>query len=323
MLSIASLRSVGTPHHRTVECRPPEEAAGRTGLARRLAIAMTLASVPSFAALPVQGGEIQVDVTDDRLSLQAEDVAVAEVLQAIGEAASFEVVIRGDLGMVGRRSLEEEPLAAGLRRLAGENSILMLYEKDASGEQQLREIRVQAAGTTTAAVDPAGQGDGRRKRSGRAPGGDIQSYQQLATLDNARRVDAVRGLARRKDEAAASVLAEALVRDGNVAVRRLAANALSSGEAGEVALDALKAALGDAERSIRIQAMRGLTVNLGNGSASLLVDVVQNDGDPAVRRAAVQLVSAMDGDEAQQVLEAALDDDDDTVRRIAEAALNR
>jgi hypothetical protein len=311
----------GMTSHRTRERRRHGEAASFAGVGHRLALATALVGAATTANPAVQAGEMQVEVTENRLTLEAEDVAVADVLQAIGEAAAIEVVVRGELGNVTRRSLVEEPLAPAIRRLVGQHSVLMLYEKDASGEPQLREVRVQAAGTATAAT--AEEDGGQRRRGGRTPIGQIRNYQQLTVMDNDRRVEAIRALARTKDEAATGVLAEALVRDDNVAVRRLAANALSSGDVGDAAVEALTAALGDDERSIRIQAMRGLTVGLGDASAPLLAEVVRSDGDPAVRRAAVQLASSMEGDQALEVIELAVDDDDDTVRRIAEAALNR
>lgn len=268
-----------------------------------------------------QAKEIEVTVTGGRLSLEAEEVALADLLRAIGEAAAIEVTVRGDLGNVGRRSLVDEPLAAGIRRLLGRHSVLMLYDRNAAGEPRLREIKVEAAGTVTAATGRSvGRPAGRGQRGGGAVAAGIRSYQQLAVLDSAARIEAVRELAGRQDEVATGVLAETLQRDGNAAVRRLAANALSDRSRGEDAVAALTVALNDAERAIRIQALRGLRANLGDRLAPLLVDVVTGDQDPVVRRAAVQLASSLQGEEARQVIELALEDADETVRRVAEAA---
>lgn len=308
------LRSIGEVDPvRPMRCQP--FAAALRGLAWTVALVCASASVAAPASA------IDVTVSEGRLSLDIEEVALAELLQAIGDAAAIEITLRGDLGKVGPRSMVDEPLAAGIRRLLGRHSVLMLYDSSAEGESRLREIKVEAAGPVTADAAGAANRDATRLQRGRrASIGDIQSYRQLAVLDNAGRVEAVRELAGRRDEVATGVLAETLQRDGNVAVRRLAANALSDGSRGGEAIEALTLALEDVERSIRIQALRGLTANLGDQSTSLLAQVLTSDDDPVVRRAAVQLASSLDGEQAQQVIELALGDSDETVRRVAEAA---
>jgi HEAT repeat protein len=143
----------------------------------------------------------------------------------------------------------------------------------------------------------------------------------FADLDPSERFARVRELARQGGPDSLPALGEALGQDPDPALRRAAAAAIGN-IGGPEAFGLLEGALGDDDASVRLQAIRGLRAADPATAVNAYGDVVRQDPDPAVRRAAVDLAASL-GLEGAQVLELALDDDDERVRQAAERALQR
>ncbi|MGI9491277.1 MAG: HEAT repeat domain-containing protein [Geminicoccaceae bacterium] len=153
-------------------------------------------------------------------------------------------------------------------------------------------------------------------------GSSVQRYQAIAKLGKAERLAEIRDLATARDELSANTLVEVLILDSDVTARRIAVTALGNLRS-ELAVDGLEAALGDRDRSVRIQALRGLRMVLAKNATSILAEVVASDPDPVVRRTAVELAAGLRSSAAREVLELGSLDVDPSVRDAVNAGRRR
>jgi hypothetical protein len=271
------------------------------------------------AAAQTGSTALDVQVADGRLSVDLDAVPLDEVLTAIADQTGAELVIRGDLGEVRPQAFRNEPLARGMRRLIGQNSMVMKFDPVTAPETPPRLRRLMVYAADAIAADEAVMREARRTT--RAAGSNVPGdYGDIAELDLRDRLRAVRDLARAGDEGALGMLAEILARDEDPQVRRAAvANLARLGgpEASILAQDALA----DGDPMVRIEAVRALARDAD--AAAPLARVLSDDPDATVRRVAVQILASLDSEEAQAVLEIALDDADDAVRAAATNALER
>jgi hypothetical protein len=264
-------------------------------------------------------------VTDGRLSVRVGEAPLEAVLEAIAAQTDLTIIIRGDPGMVGPAAFADLPLDAGIRRLAGERRLMMVFRRSEGhgGQGRLREVRVygQPPSDELARVrEPLTRTLGKLAKEPTATAPEPPSYQELAAKDRGERLAAIRGLARQQDEAAIETLATLLARDPDRSVRRIAATALGN-IGGENVVPALEAALADPDVEVGIQAMRGLHAINGEAGAASLGELALGDADPELRRQAVNLLATLRSDEARSTIELAATDPDDTVRQAAEEVL--
>lgn len=271
--------------------------------------------------------DLTVTVVDGRLTVRLDETPLEAVLEAIAAQTDLRITIRGDPGMVRPQEFSDLPLEAGIRRLTGERGLMMVFARagDRGEPERLQQVRVygdQRSGAITRSRRPPTRTLGKEPTPAtleRTP--EPPSYQELAAKDKGERLVAIRGLARRKDDAALEALGALLAHDPDHTVRRIAATALSNiGD--EAAAAALEAALSDSDTEVRIQAMRGLRVINGEAAAAPLSELALGDAEPELRRQAIHLLATLRSDEARSTVELAASDPDDAVRAAAEEVLN-
>lgn len=104
----------------------------------------------AFAAAAIEIGGSEVDLTLDgqQISIASEaPVPLRGLMQAIGAEAGIEVSLSGDLGMVRPAGIERRPLDQAIRQLAGEHSLLMIYDRRGpdAGRERLAKVVIYAA----------------------------------------------------------------------------------------------------------------------------------------------------------------------------------
>ncbi|MDH3194919.1 MAG: hypothetical protein OEL78_01255, partial [Hyphomicrobiales bacterium] len=99
---------------------------------------------------------IQVNIDSGRLTLDAVDASLVDVLTRIGKQAGVEIFLSGDLDVSVTSSFSNEPLAGAIARLLGDTSFVMVYGQSQSvaDPPPLTEIRVNGGSASQAA--PAG-----------------------------------------------------------------------------------------------------------------------------------------------------------------------
>ena len=291
-------------------------------LPRALLLGLALALLDDPGAAAQTGtASLDVQVADGRLSVDLDAGPLNEVLTAIADQTGAELVIRGDLGEVRPQAFQNEPLARGMRRLIGQNSMVMKFDPAAAPDAPPRLKRLMVYAADAIAADEAVVRAARRTARATAAGSGVPgSYDQIADLDLRARLRAVRDLARSGDEAALGTLAEILARDEDPQVRRAAVANLGRLGGPEASLLAQEG-LVDGDPMVRIEAVRALASDAD--AAAPLARVLSDDPDATVRRVAVQILASLDSEEAQAILEIALDDADDAVRAAATNALER
>jgi hypothetical protein len=306
------------------------------------ALMLSLWLAPSAAAL---AGSLEVTIEQGRLSLAAEGSPLAEVLQAIGEAGGFAVVLRGDLGQPVDRVVEDQPLDAILQQLAQGHSLIVRRDK-ASGA--LTEIRVIASRRTTPTPRPLAEpSTGPRMveapaetESDDRPGGlskreafrlanlgmpaptedDIRLA--LAGQDQAERVAAIPKVGSLMPADALGVLEDVLAQDEDPLVRSRAVAALTRfGDSNAGGL-LQAAALNDGDADIRMQAINALAASPeAQRRTTAFARALRNDPDPKVRRSALLAMQRVGGDWGRSYLERIVSDLEPELRRIADRAL--
>jgi len=269
-----------------------------------LLVAATLLLLPSPGAAaaedsaPATPPPPAVDVRDGQLTVTVQDADLAEVLALVAERAGFELKSSGNLGRV-TASLSGVPVDEGVRRLAQEHELVLVYRRARPGQgSTLAEVRVFAArlAPAPAATRAASRG---------------------ATMAEISRLARARG-----DANAVARLAYLLASDPEATIRARAAWALS--RAGTAAAgEALGRAVQDPEARVRVQVVYGLSRAEGARAVPTLASVLQGDPDAGVRRAAARALGGLPSGESAAALQSAVQDPDAYVRNEAARALRR
>lgn len=263
----------------------------------------------------------RIELRAGKLSLQARDAPMFEVVSRIAALAGFEVVPIGELSDLPRvtRSFSAVPLHVALERMLAETSSIVVYAPASAAKKSPVVSRVLLLGRGSAASDATA---GRRS----APSAQQREQASAAALS---RSESMLRLVRqvRKEPAGGAAagmvvdaLAQALASDEAVIVRVRAAMALGSlGD--ERGLNALEAATRDQSFSVRSQAITALGQVPGARSAAVLGAILT---DPSARRTerlvAAQALWSHDSNEARQYLQAGATDTDEQVRRASSRA---
>lgn len=281
---------------------------------------LRLALVAGGCTLAAGALEAQ-EIVQGRLTMEIEAQPLADVLEAIAREAGIGLEIDGELGDAEPQTFHSVPLDGAIRQLVGTHSLVMIHAPNA--ERQLSEVRVYAVEEDPEARRQASAQQARRaERAQRVESAGREVAVAGERTDRAARVQEVRELARSGDPAAVRDLSAILASDDDPAIRRLAVGALAGiGDPG--ATEPLAQALDDEDRAVRVQVVRALHNLLGDDVAPYLARVVTSDQEPAVRMMAVQMAADLPGGPALEVLQQALNDPDDEIREMAEAALDR
>ncbi|HET6469156.1 MAG TPA: HEAT repeat domain-containing protein [Geminicoccaceae bacterium] len=254
-----------------------------------LALGMAFAGHARAAPAGPDLGPPTLRVEAGRLSGQVEAVPLAQVLRAIGSEAGIEVRIVGELGLALPQRLDDLPVEDGIRRLVGSsNGLVMLFSPDPPRLRAIRVYGTLGAATSLSRPDPPDE---------------VPPDAALAE-DPAAAMAAIRELAARRDDDAARRLATYLAEAPDPELRRVTAGALAA-VGGDAAAAALEDALGDEDRSVRLQALRSLRMLRGEEAAAPLARIAREDEDPEVRRTALLLLNGLESLVARAALEAA------------------
>ena len=122
----------------------------------------------ALAAAEKQRTSIHVTIAQGLLTVDLRDAPLADVLQAIAEKASFRLTLRGDLSTPVTWSFTGVPLAKGIERLVGDNSLMMIHvpTNDAS---LLSQVWVRAPGKRMVMFEPSPSPDPAVYQNGDPP----------------------------------------------------------------------------------------------------------------------------------------------------------
>lgn len=242
---------------------------------------MSLAPISPVVA--IAGGTLTVDLHHAELE---------SVLREIATRAAFDLKTSGQLGRV-TATFTGVPLEEGLRRLAPEHELMLVYRAPSGGAAaSLVGVRVFA---------------GTRPNDPRSAAADLAE---------------IRGLLRSGGSQEGAARLADLLGAPDSTVRARAAAAL--GTVGGMNAEApLTAALSDQAAEVRVQAVNALRRVAGARAIPALQGLLVRDPDPAVRRAAARTLGMLREAPATSALTAAAADPDASVRQEVARALRR
>jgi hypothetical protein len=283
-----------------------------------------LAKSPSPKAAQSEPASIGVELRDGALSLEVRDAPLGEVFRAIGRAAGFAVVIRGDLGRPTSLSMVDVDLGVALRRLAGKTALLIRYQRGGdAGGLRIDELRLYPR----AQAEHAGrQMPDRTVRatvaSRRTEVSNSQIPHDLERPQRAARIEKLQRVATLEPGAAVDILTGVLADEDDWAVRREAVTMLGKVGGGR-AVDVLETILAEEEPALRLRAV-SVVGAIGDDQATQAVGaILLEDRDRRLRFAAALALAREGSDAALRFLEAAASDPDEVVRTAVGRALSR
>jgi len=244
-----------------------------------------------------------VAVEGGRVTVDARDADLADLLSQLADAAGFQLTTRGQLGRV-TVSFTGLALASALRRLAQDYELMLVYRPSGTeqSDPELDEVAVFAP------LPPSGTS----QSVATAP--EPQSHSVLAEINLLMRSPG--------NEDRIARLAEILGSAPESVVRARAAWALGR-IGGAAAAPALNRAIGDQAPEVRVQALNALHVAEGSAAIPTIASVLMGDPDAMVRRAAARVLATLTEPAAISALGEAAQDADPMVRREATRALQR
>ena len=273
--------------------------------ARGVPVALAAAADPPKAT-PAGPPAPLVSVEDGRLTVDARDADLAQVLREVAERADFHLEISGPLGRV-TAAFTAASVEEGLRRLVQDHELMLVYRRgEGSAEPTLFEVQVFASGAPRRAGPAVAQ----------APPGAEDTDRAM--------LEEISALVRQRDpEQAVPRLAQILSTAQGQVARSRAAWALGRlpGPASVAALSA--AALQDSVPYVRLQAAQSLRRVAGADAIPALSSVLAGDPDPSVRRVAARGLATLRDPQAAAALSAAAGDSDASVRAEVQRGLAR
>ena len=183
----------------------------------------------------IDAPDIWVRIEAGRLTLEANNASLADVLTMVGKQAGIEVLMRGDLDVPVTKSFLDEPLDGAIAHLLRNTSFVMIYgqPQDAGDPPPIVHIRIinsEAANQTTPVATFTGDFDEDQSEAAiaarraimlgfdSAPENGTGLFADLAGLGNNQRLYAMEWLADVRDEDAIRALARFLALDGEPTV---------------------------------------------------------------------------------------------------------
>jgi hypothetical protein len=295
-------------------------------------------------------GYLTVEISDDLVTLQADDVGTQHVVDEIARQSGLIVV--SDLLLDDRLTLEFErlPLSDALRRIMRDQNYLLYQAQAATGPGN---ASPGSRSTLWIFADGSAHKSGHKQAADRFSSdteSKIETLQsQLISDDRRVRQQAVRGLRKLKVNDVIAPLSYALAdEDKDIRVEAIyalaevggqdavAALAAASGDenawvraetasalgtlGGDAAVQGLWHALHDADSNVRQSAISALA-QIGGGPSTRALAIALKDTDAALRVEAVDALGDIGGETALGLLHQAMEDHDDAVRNAASEAL--
>lgn len=292
--------------------------------------------------IPDRGTDtLSVELSDDRLTLEARNARLRDVLAEIVRQGNLTVVSRGPLANRVTLKFEALPLAEALRRILRDQSYLLRIEKRDHAAGKLNDDTIwvfsnDAGDDTGFSLSSASMAiqllrsqlasDDTRTRAQAIRGlrklnvNEVVEPLGLALADEERKIQvkAIYALAEIGGDDAVAVLAGALG-DEDAWIRSETAYALGAiGE--DSAIPFLRQALFDSNSEVRASAMSAFS-EIGGAALADALGIALLDPDPEIRVEAVEAIWSVGGETAVHLLNKALQDDDDAVREAARDGL--
>jgi hypothetical protein len=230
---------------------------------------------------------------DGKLSVDAHDVELSELLQQIAGLVGFQLTTTGQLRRV-TAIFSDVPLEEGLRRLVQDHELMLVYRPPGNGRTGAKLVGAHVfAGTEL-----------------RDPSQTAQALEEINQVLHSGR-----------DERNVPRLSRFLSYP-DLAVRARAIQALAL-MGGASAVSALERALSDQAPQVRLQAIYGLRRLSGVQAIPALADLLLRDPEVMVRRAAAGSLATLREPSATSALQAAANDPDPSVRLEVSRALQR
>ena len=296
-------------------------------LFRCLALVIGLLLLPdAVAATADRPRGFEISVEGSLLTVAVENVPLEDVLRRIGREAGFPTIIHGNLQAPVDMSFVDLPLEEGVRRLAGEHSVAILFKGEkGDGKNEASEEIAKLWVFEGEGVD----------RLGGAPAaspvpGDFSDHaaqdpaevllQDLGYPGGISGFDVVQQVGRFNDETAVGILEHVLRDDEMGEVRGLAIDELR--EIGsDAAVQAMATGLGDNDVQIRLAVVESLSQIDSIHAIQILGQAVIGDDDPSVRLSAVRALGKRQSEAANALLSTAAEDPDEEVRTLARGYL--
>jgi hypothetical protein len=230
--------------------------------------------VPWTAAATPRAGALEVLVASSRVTLNAREAPLAELLAAIGQKAGVKIVLLGKVDELITDKFTDLPIDDALKRVARHQSVVFIYgaPREESRAPSVREVWITgpSSGSDRSGTDSADTGHatnevreapftvaGAPDREVPRPSNPALAMSlKFGQADNRDRL--IGTLIREQGQSAAiAVLREAATQDPDLRVRRGAIQALSSMETPE-AVEAIMASLNDPRASVRSEAREAL-----------------------------------------------------------------
>ena len=261
---------------------------------------------------------ISISSTDERYSLVAEQAKLSDVLLELGKAADFKLKVFEQLSIEQQNwDYNSMPLSQLLTNLLRGYSTVMLYEEahDKTLENNTRKLKEL---WLIASDDNSGVGEqsiNNIEIKLEPPATRPIDYQNLTPQQQYEiaHIDNLEGLT--GDDVIES-LKLTLVTENDPVIRKRAVVALSD-IGGTHVLDALESGLSDSSGEVRTQLAKSFAEINHQRSMLALGQLLMGDHDVKVRQEAVRALYQQNGPAARSFIEAALNDKDDSVKKVA------
>ncbi len=293
---------------------------------------------------------LNVEISDELLTLKAHNASVRDVLDEIARQSDLIVVSHGPLHGRLTLQLERLPLSEALRRILRGQSYLLHQAHAPSGAR----IAIDERRSTIWVFSDESAAELGHHQAARRSSSDIalaiEALQSQLMSDDLRvRQEAIKGLRRLKVNEVIAPLSYALTdEDKKVRVKAIyaladiggndAAAALAAASADEnawvraetayalgmlgsdTAIQVLKHALHDTDSDVRESAIEAFK-DIGGGQSAAALAVSLQDADASIRVEAVEALADIGGETAMRLLDLASGDQDNAVREAANEAL--
>jgi hypothetical protein len=252
------------------------------------------------------GAVISLTLRDGFVSLDAQDAALGDILEAIAQLADLDLTITGELNEKITWSTSYVPADGEIRgwvlqKLLRRHSWVLTYTSGEKGAPwSVAEIYILDSDGTAASEQPV----------------QVTIHRVLET-DPEERILALRQLIREPDASAVGELASLATGDEEATIRAMATVGLGQLKVPE-AKAALIRATDDEVDNVRRWAVWGLGQMWGGDAIEQLTRALLDDPAPVVRRQAAMELTMIGSDEARGILKLATNDPDKGVRRLAE-----
>jgi hypothetical protein len=289
-----------------------------------------------------QSSEIKVNHRDGTLSVHINDMPLVDILQTIGDAVGFKLIVLGSRESRITQNFSNIPLAQGIHRLVGNRSVAIMYQiVDAPDNrkelQDIKEVWVFDSGGAAADSPDSDTREELSKIDSAVVSSDdliqsekIESDAKTESPNDPQKYNPPQPDAAEIKEAATypqfdkesdvGYWADQLINNADRSSREQAITELQR-IGSDTAVAAIATVLGDDDVQLRRHAVESLG-RVANGNAvQLLGQALLGDKDPSVRLSAVRSFANQNNEVARAFLNTALRDKDKQVQALARQAL--